>query len=229
MVVKVSPQAQGYPIQSLVNIVSIQDVIFDEQARMIRRMYDDYKPRAIAIDGTGVGSGLVDLLVKPQYIVETGELLPSFGVINDEDGEYKRYKDADTIDNVIYIIKANAPLNTEMHANLQNQLRHGRVKFLIDENVAKGKLLESGVGKKMSPEQRGDRLRPYTLTTVLKMQLLNLVQENEGQNIILKQANKGMKKDKVSSLEMALYWIKLEEDHRSHRRSRRFSDFMFLS
>jgi len=37
---------------------------------------------------------------------------------------------------------------------------------------------------------------------------MNLREENEGVNIILKQANKRVKKDKVSSLEYGLYYIK---------------------
>jgi hypothetical protein len=38
--------------------------------------------------------------------------------------------------------------------------------------------------------------------------MLNLVQENEGVNIILKQSSRGIKKDKFSALEYALYYIK---------------------
>ena len=37
----------------------------------------------------------------------------------------------------MYIIKANAPINTEAHANAQSQLSSGKVKFLLDERTAK--------------------------------------------------------------------------------------------
>ena len=46
----------------------------------------------------------------------------------------------------MYIIKANAPLNTEVHANAKAQLSSGKVKFLIDERVAKNKLMATKVG-----------------------------------------------------------------------------------
>lgn len=46
---------------------------------------------------------------------------------------------------------------------------------------------------------------------------MNLREENEGVNIILKQANKSIKKDKFSSLEYALYYIKQEEDNKKKR------------
>jgi hypothetical protein len=46
----------------------------------------------------------------------------------------------------MYIIKANAPINTECHANAQTQLQAGKVRFLIDERSAKEKLLGTAKG-----------------------------------------------------------------------------------
>jgi hypothetical protein len=80
----------------------------------------------------------------------------------------------------------------------------------------------------MSQNQRADYLKPFTLTSILREELLNLREENEGVNIILKQANKAIKKDKVSSLEYGLYYIKQEEES---KKKKRFSakDWMFLN
>ena len=50
---------------------------------------------------------------------------------------------------------------------------------------------------------------------------MNLREENEGVNIILKQANKGIRKDKFSALEYGLYYIKQEED--SKKKKKRFN------
>jgi hypothetical protein len=86
----------------------------------------------------------------------------------------------------MFIIKANAPINTEAHANIQSQLSSGKVKFLIDERVAKNKLLSTKVGQNMSPEERANYLKPFTLTSILKEEMMNLREENEGVNIILK-------------------------------------------
>ena len=58
---------------------------------------------------------------------------------------------------------------------------------------------------------------------------MNLREENEGVNIILKQANKSIAKDKFSAFEYGLYYIKLEEDSKRKRRKTRMSDFMFMS
>lgn len=167
-------------------------------------------------------------MVKPQIDPETAETITDFGVYNDDEGYYKQYQTPNTEQNALYIIKANAPINTEAHSNVQSQLSSGKVKLLISEQDAKQKLLGTRVGQKMSQNQRADYLKPFTLTSILREELLNLREENEGVNIILKQANKAIKKDKVSSLEYGLYYIKQEEES---KKKKRFSakDWMFLN
>ena len=73
----------------------------------------------------------------------------------------------------------------------------------------------------MSPEERAEYLKPFTLTSILKEEMMNLREENEGVNIILKQANKSIRKDKFSSFEYGLYYIKQEED--SKKKKKRFN------
>ena len=59
---------------------------------------------------------------------------------------------------------------------------------------------------------------------------MNLREENEGINIILKQANRGIRKDKFSAFEYGLYYIKIEEDSKK-RKNRQFNakDWMFMN
>lgn len=57
----------------------------------------------------------------------------------------------------------------------------------------------------------------------------NLREENEGVNIILKQANKGIRKDKFSALEYGLYYIKQEEDSKKKKKRFNVADFMFMT
>ena len=183
-------------------------------------MFYKYKARRIVIDGNGLGIGLIDYMVKSQTDPLTGEVYPDFGVENDDENYYKRFRTADTEQEAMYIIKANAPINTEAHSNVQTQLISGKLKFLIDERVAKNKLLGTQKGKQMSPEERAEYLKPYTLTSILKEEMLNLREENEGVNIILKQANRGIRKDKFSAFEYGLYYIKQVEDSKKKKRKR---------
>lgn len=228
-VFKVTPQAQGTAIKSLVNLYSWEDEHFETQAINIKRLYYKYKARKIVIDANGLGIGLIDFMVKNQIDPETGDMLPDFGVENDEENFYKKYKTNETETDAMYLIKANAPINTEAHSYVQTQLFSGKIKFLIDENQAKAKLMSTKLGQNMDPNKRAEYLKPFTLTTILREQMLNLVEENEGINIILKQATRSIKKDKFSAFEYGLYYIKQEEDKSKKRRHRKISDMMFFT
>ena len=228
-VVKVTPQSVGEAYKSLVNMYTFSDEHFEDQAIKIKKLYYKYKARALVIDGNGLGIGLLDYMIKKQIDNTTGEVYPDFGIMNDEDGYYKKYRTADTELDAIYVIKANAPINTEAHSNMQTQLNSGKLKFLIEERVAKSKLMETKVGQHMTPEERNTRLRPFKLTDILKEELMNLREENEGINIILKQANKRIKKDKFSSLEYALYFIKQEEDKKKKKKRFNAKDWAFFN
>jgi len=81
----------------------------------------------------------------------------------------------------------------------------------------------------MSVNQRNEYLQPFTLTTVLREQLLNLVEDNQGVNIILKQSSRGIKKDKFSAFVYGLYYIKKEEERRNKRKNRDFSKMVLFS
>ena len=228
---KVTPQSMGPAIKSLVNIYTISDAHFEDQAKKLKKLYYKYKARRLVIDANGIGIGLVDYMVKPQNDIETGEHFPDFGVYGgtqeDAQEEYKKYRTNETEEDAMYLIKASAPINSEAHANAQTQLNAGKVKLLIDERVAKIKLLDTAAGKKMTPEKRAEYLKPFTLTSILKEEMMNLREENEGINIILKQANKGIKKDKFSAFEYGLYYIKIEEESKKKKRKFRVADMMF--
>ncbi len=228
-VFKVTPQAQGSALKSLVNLYSYDEEHFEQQAINIKKLYYKYKARAIAIYANGLGIGLVDYMVKSQTDPETGDFIPDFGVDNDDEGFYKKFKTADTELGALYLIKANAPINTEAHSYVQTQLSSGKIKLLIDETQAKGKLMGTKMGQAMDPGKRAEYLKPFTLTTILREQMLNLVEENEGVNIILKQSSKGVRKDKFSAFEYGLYYIKQEEDRTRKRKKRNISEMMFFS
>ena len=160
---------------------------------------------------------------------DTGEDLPNLGIYNDEDGKYAQFKTPNTVKNALYLMYANAPLNSQMYSYCKTQLKNGNLKFLIDEANAKAKLMAQAQGKKMTPSQREDYLRPYVETSILRNQMINLVQNNEGQNIILKQHNVNIKKDKFSALIYGLWWCHETEVKRNRRKGASIADYMFFT
>ena len=149
--------------------------------------------------------------------------------MNDEDNKYRNMKTDDTVIDAMYIMKANQTLNSEMYSYCQAEINAGRVLFLIDEATAKNKLMAQAQGKKMSQSKRAEYLRPFVQTSILKDQMLNLITENEGANIILKQSSRTIKKDKFSALIYGLYYCKLAEDRARKKKKRDISKFMFFN
>ena len=228
-VLKVTPQVQGAAHKTLVNIFTYDAEHFETQCIHIKHLYYKYRPRRIAIDANGLGVGLVDYLIKPQD-TDDGEYLPPFGVYNtDEYPDYKKFVTSETVRDVLYLIKANAPINTEAYSYAQTQMFSGKIRFLIDENMAKTKLMSTKQGQTMNMDERNDYLRPFMLTSILKEQMLNLVEENEGVNIILKQSNRGIKKDKFSAFIYGLYYIRYEEQLNKKRKKRNITDLLFFT
>ena len=228
-IIKVTPQVQGTSLKSLVMLYSYEDEHFENQAIYLKKLYYKYRARTLVLDANGLGIGLVDYMVKAQIDPETGDVLPDFGVINDEEGFYKKYRTGQTEYDAMYLVKANAPINTEAYVYCQGQMNSGKIKFLIDEQQAKVKLMSTKKGQEMDASKRATELMPFTLTTILREQMLNLVEENEGVNIILKRVTKSVPKDRFSAFIYGLYYIKLEEDRSRKKKKRGISGLMLFS
>ena len=232
-VFKITPQPQGASLKSLVNIYTYDAEDFEEQAIKIKKLFYKYKARICAIDANGLGVGFIDFMTKSQIDPETGDELPPFGVeggtFDEVHEQYKKIKGDNVEKDAMYLIKANAPINTEAHAYVQTQLSSGKIKFLIDERDASLKLMSTKIGQNMSPEERNTHLQPFVQTSILKDQMMNLIEENEGVNIILKQNNKGIKKDKFSAFEYGLYYVKQDEERKRKRKSFSVADLMLFN
>ena len=231
-VFKITPQPQGAAIKSLVNIYTYDAEDFEQQAIKIKKLFYKYKCRVAAIDANGLGVGFIDFMTKAQIDPETGDELPPFGVeggtFDEVHEQYKKIKGDNIEKDAMYLIKANAPINTEAHAYVQTQLSSGKIKLLIDEREASTKLMSTKVGQNMTPDQRAEYLMPFVQTSILKDQMLNLIESNEGVNIILKQNNNSIKKDKFSAFEYGLYYAKLDEERKRKRKSHSIADMMFF-
>lgn len=232
-VFKITPQPQGAAIKSLVNIYTYDAEDFEQQAIKVKKLFYKYKCRVAAIDANGLGVGFIDFMTKAQIDPETGDELPPFGVeggtFDEVHEQYKKIKGDNIEKDAMYLIKANAPINTEAHAYVQTQLSSGKIKLLIDEREASTKLMTTKVGQNMTPDQRAEYLMPFVQTSILKDQMLNLIESNEGVNIILKPNNNSIKKDKFSAFEYGLYYAKLDEERKRKRKSHSIADMMFFS
>lgn len=127
-------------------------------------------------------------------------------------------------------MKSNTNLNSEMYSYAQTQLQHGKIKFLVDENIAKNDRAYKSSWKKKRASDRVAELQPYVMTTALREQMINLVEEDNhgGANIILKPANRKISHDRFSAMIYGLYYCKLEEE-KAGAKQRDIGKFLFFS
>jgi hypothetical protein len=153
-----------------------------------------------------------------QHVAPDGSILPAYGFSSDLN--YKKIQPKDSIC-ILYGIKANGPLNSQIHGNAYARINSGSVGFLIKEQEAKSSLMATKVGQKMTTEQRVKRLLPHEMTTKLFDEMTNLrLKKTSGMDIVLEQINARYPKDKYSAFAYGLWRIKEleEEDYKKKRR-----------
>lgn len=223
---RVNVDGTGKHWATLVNIKVLartaETKTFSQQSIDIKRLIRDFNPKEVVIDTNGLGVGLADELIKPQYD-EFGEFYPAYAFSNDESYYAIQPKDAPKI---LYGIKANGPLNSKIHGNAYARTTSGMVRFLITEQEAKNALMSTQVGQKMSVYKRVERLLPHEMTTKLFEEMANLRLKRTGNatDIVLEQINPRYPKDKYSSFAYGLYRIKELEEEYTKKRRRRLGD-----
>lgn len=160
-------------------------------------------------------------MIQTQFDPETGEELGPYGFFNNADYKKVQPKDAPQI---LYSMKANGPLNSQIHSNAYTRLNSGMVRFLISEQEARAALLATQVGQKMKIEDRIKRLLPHEMTTKLFDEMSNLRLKRNGLDIALEQINTHFPKDKYSAFAYGLWRIKEIEETNFKRYSRQHGE-----
>lgn len=218
---KVTVAADGRHFATLVNLKVLglipERKRFEIQAIDLKREIEVFEPRAVIIDTNGLGVGLADEMIKTQFDKETGKLMPAYGFVNDD--VYKKIQPKDA-PQILHGIKANGPLNSQIHSNALARINGGMVRFLISEQKAKSALLATQKGRKMKIQQRVKRLMPHEMTTSLFKEMSNLRLKRTGSStdIVLEKINSRYPKDKYSSFSYGLWLIKQFEDEATKRR-----------
>lgn len=206
-VFKVNPKGNFF-LKKLVNIKVLEDMHFEQQSVEIKKLVERFRAKEVVVDGTGLGVGLLDFMVRDN-VDESGNFYPALGVMNDNDYINKQPREANK---VIFVIKLNPGLNSEIHSTCFAEIMSGKVRFLIKDQEAKQKLLATKVGSKLPPEQRIARLLPYEMTTRLFDETCNLKAKPDFKGISLERINSRMGKDKFSAFEYGVWKIKILEE-----------------
>ena len=161
--------------------------------------------------------GVFDQLVTNLYDTETGISYDAVSCINNEEMANRCF--VEDAPKVIYSIKADAKLNSQMHVFVRDELKRGSLRLLMSENDGRGKFCEIDEFNKMPKEEQMKYLSPYIQTTLLINEMINLEQVDNQTNGLIKLVEPSTKrKDRYSSIGYGIFIAKeLEQELRPKR------------
>lgn len=219
------PSKGGRYTNNIVYSDSYEGLHTEDQALVIRRLYDEYLCDYIVLDCTGLGLGVYDALVRDIVDPDTGEVYPALSCCNDQ--EMAARCTTTGADKVIWSIKASPKLNSDCAVLLREGFRSGKIRLLITEYDADVVMSEIKGYKSLSPSEKVKLQMPYVHTTLLINELVKLQHEESGGRVRVYERS-GMRKDRYSSLSYNYYVALQLESKLGKQRSNNFESNMFL-
>lgn len=191
------PTKSGRYINNIVYTENYEGVHTEDQALIIRKLFEEYDCDYLAIDSKGVGFGILDLLLRDQVDYITGQIYPALNCYNDLDIAARCSNPHAR--KVIWAIKGTLQFNSEAALGLREAFRQGSVRLLIPEYDCEDMLREIKGWDKLSPSEQLELKMPYVNTSLLVNELINLEYEARDNGIKVREKS-GMRKDRYSSL-----------------------------
>ena len=196
------PTKSGRYISNIIYTDAYEGLRTDDQALIIRKLFDEFSCDYIVLDTAGVGLGVYDCLTKEIMDSEIGESYPALSCCND-----KVMAERCTVqgaERVIWSVKASAQFNSDCAYLLREAFRSGRIRLLETEYDAEKDLAELRGYSSLSLEEKTKIQLPYIHTTLLIDELTKLQHEESGGKVKLFERT-GMRKDRYSSLAYNYY------------------------
>lgn len=209
------PTKAGRYTHNIVYTESMEGLRTDDQALVIRSLFDEFDCDYLVLDANGVGLGVYDCLVRDIADPETGEIYPALSCCNDQSMADRCVVQG--APKVIWAIKAGAQLNNDCAILLRDGFRNGRIRLLLNEYDADTALAELRGYTGLSTQERMKLQLPYINTTLLIDELVNL-QHDESNGKVRIYEKAGRRKDRYSSLSYN-YYVATQLEARETRRS----------
>lgn len=186
----------------------------DDQALMIRKLYDEYQCDYIVLDTNGIGLGVYDCLARDIVDTETGEVYPALSCCNNT--EMASRCTVIGADKVIWSIKANAQFNSDCAYLLREAFKSGRIRLLCTEYDAEEILNDIRGYSSLSSAEKLQIQMPYINTTLLVDELTKLQHEESSGKVKIFERS-GMRKDRYSSLSYN-YYVAIQLENKINKR-----------
>lgn len=179
----------------IVNVQGVSNKMnFTEQACLVKKYKRAYRAKMVIADGNGLGSGLVDELLKPSYDKITGEYLGCFDTINTDNKPQS--PDAEKC---LYDMKAQGT-QTKVISHFINAVDSGMLKMLIRKQE------QDFTDKEREFLDRN--VMPFINTELLFFEIANLkLKVMSGNNLSVEKVVRKIDKDKFSATSYCIYYI----------------------
>lgn len=196
------PTKAGRYVSNITYTDTCEGLRTDDQALVIRRLFDEYMCDYLVLDTNGLGLGVYDCLARDIVDPETGEIYPALSCCNNP--EMASRCTVTGADKVIWAIKASAQFNSDCAFLLREAFRSGRMRLLVTEYDADVLLKGLKGYQQLNPTEKAQCRLPYMQTTLLIDELTKLQHEESGGKIKIFEKS-GMRKDRYSSLSYNYY------------------------
>lgn len=213
---QLTPTKAGRYTSNIVYADSCEGLRTDDQALMLRKLFDEYACDYLVLDTNGIGLGVYDALARDIVDSETGEIYPAISCYNNQ--EMASRCTVMGAEKVIWSIKANAQFNSDCAYLLREAFKSGRIRLLCTEYDAEDALGEIKGYSSLSPSEKMQLQLPYINTTLLVDELTKLQYEESGNKVRVYERS-GMRKDRYSSLSYNYYVAMQLENKISKRKS----------
>lgn len=195
---------KGYYLRRICFMESHNGKTAMEQAIRIRRLISDFDVDVCAVDCLTIGLPVLDLLGEQLVDDETGEEYRPLCAYNDEDLKARcRIQNAIPM---IFGMRANAQLNSDMIVEMKALFQQNKVEMLIDESEAENFLSKTNKQYRDSDaETKVDFMLPYIQTSLAINECIQLETELRQGRIAVKERG-GNTKDRFSSI-LYLLWV----------------------
>lgn len=214
------PTKSGRYVSNIVYADSYEGLRTDDQALIIRRLFDEYACDYIVLDTNGIGLGVFDSLAREFTDPDTGVIYPALSCYND-----KVMADRCTVqgaDKVIWSVKASAQFNSDCAFLLREGFQSGRIRLLETEFEAEENFGDVKGYAALTPQDKMKFKLPYIHTTLLIDELVNLEHEEVGARVRVYEKS-GRRKDRYSSLAYN-YYVALQLENKKMKRNDSLSD-----
>lgn len=196
-VIKVTRNPRTNRIVNLdvVNVLGVSNKLnFTEQACIVKKYKKAYHAKMVIADGNGLGSGLVDELLKPSYDKITGEYLGCFDTVNTDN--QPQSSDAEAC---LFDMKAQG-YQTKVVSHFINAVDGGMLRMLIkkqeqDFNDNEREFFDKNVA-------------PFVHSELLFIEISNLkLKANSNNSLTVEKSVRKIDKDRFSATAYAIFYI----------------------